>query len=128
MTTSWWNSPWTPERDAVLVQKWNTGLTAREIALLLWEGCNRNQVLGRGRRLGLPPLQRPKREVKEEKPQKPPKPPKIVKKPPDSFREPVGCRYMLNDDTRSPHWCDAARLEGIAWCEAHARIVYRSEE
>jgi GcrA cell cycle regulator len=45
---------WTDERVAMLTERWNAGISAGRIATEFGQGLNKNQVLGKVHRLGLP--------------------------------------------------------------------------
>lgn len=46
------NGNWTPQREAILTQRWMQGWSARQIGLEL--GVSRNSVIGKRIRMGLP--------------------------------------------------------------------------
>lgn len=45
---------WTPENEATLTRLWAEGVSTHDIAEALGEWCNRNKVIGKANRLGLP--------------------------------------------------------------------------
>ena len=63
------NSKWTAEEDAALADLWSQNLSAPEIGARL--NRNKNQVLGRAHRLGLPPKSRPLNLQRPPKPRPP---------------------------------------------------------
>jgi hypothetical protein len=133
-------TPWTSEQDARLVELWNAGKSAEEVALAI-EGKTRNAVVGRVSRLRRAGQILAKRDSKHKnaahrRPRKPraPKPqraPKIVLKPiVDTLEGSVvlldvtGCKWPVTSS--SPHrFCNRDRLGNEPYCEGHlARAIH----
>lgn len=142
-------SPWTEERDAELRRMWDSGMSAKQIAISLKCGLTRNAVIGRLHRLGLRRGDKPRIErvakVQAERVRtskavirlpRPARPPILPTEPLPEFRcEPIGpgvalldlqwrhCRWPVHRDGEPARFCGAERMPGTyAWCAAHRRI------
>ena len=135
---------WTPERENQLRELWNAGLSASRIAAELG-GTTRNAVIGKAHRLGLSGRTTRKgsgvskggmRLVSRSSS------PRIARahiRP--RYIEPVErsefavnleeltdkhCKWPLGDPrTREFHFCGAARMEGMSYCEYHCAVAYQ---
>ena len=135
---------WTAEEDAILNACWKSGMSARQIGPRVKK--SRNAVIGRLHRLRLQDdPTRPRRvKVKKEQPRMtrsyrkaapasapvltatplPPEPPV----PQGTLQlidlEPHHCRYVFGD-TRAEHgFCGCNVVQGLPYCEEHARLCY----
>ena len=132
-------SPWTGERDAILVRLWTEGFSASQIAAQISDVVvSRMAVIGRVHRLKLParkprqPARRKPRKVRMFVPKPPPpQPPKPPPPPPGEPKmrrlklvdlKPTSCRWPIGD---GPQWlfCGADRAEGGVYCPFHQRIA-----
>lgn len=128
------DSPWTPERDAVLVQLWSEGYSASQIAAqIMGVQVTRNAVIGRVNRLQLParkPRQRaitpgrrkPRVKIFEPKPPAPPPRPAASGAPrmrglPLLKLKPHHCRWPIGDGPFL--FCAADADEGEVYCGFH---------
>lgn len=133
---------WTPEREEMLKQLWQQGLSASRIAQELGS-TTRNAVIGKAHRLGL--SGRTTRKVG-------PKPasslsrssssatrmPRAISRP--RYIEPVErsayavnlvdlneqhCKWPVGDPrSKEFHFCGAARAESFPYCQYHAAVAY----
>lgn len=131
---------WTDERVNLLKQLWGEGKTAAEIAKVLGEGVTRNAVIGKAHRLKLSsrasPIQQNKKSTKNASVIDRPK---IKKQPvikninfkgkeiPLSELGPKDCRWPNGDprDKENFSFCGCKAVEGIPYCEEHAKIAYQ---
>lgn len=101
---------WSPERVALLEQRWKEGATCPAIADEI--GCSKNAVIGKARRIDLP----------MRLPGAPPKP-----KSHDPFENlgPRDCRWPIGHP-RDPgfHFCRDRVLPEKPYCEQHAAKAY----
>lgn len=118
---------WTDQRVAEMARRAAEGQSAQAIADAL--GLTKNQVVGKGRRMGLtfkgkaPPPPR-----KARRPAKPKAPPREGV-PLDDLPA-RGCRFAVNDSASAGGhlFCGAPAAEGKPYCVAHAALAYQSPE
>jgi len=116
---------WTPDRDAELRRLWATGEVCNKIALAM--GLSKNAVIGRSHRLNLPKRPSPivrKVSIQAKAVASKPIPVIQMKKRAALYAFPTGCRWIKNDDTQNPNWCDRPRAEGKPYCDEHCRRAY----
>ena len=138
------DSPWTPERDAVLVRLWAEGYSASQIAdQIMGVKVSRCSVIGRVHRLKLPgrkprqpaskspPRERRVRQFVPKPPAPPPRPEPPPPPPPGEPRmrklpllelKPTSCRWPVNDG-RPFLFCAATADEGEVYCGFHGRMA-----
>jgi GcrA cell cycle regulator len=124
------NSPWTQERDALLVRLWTEGHSASQIAAKLRWDVSRCAVIARAHRLNLAP--RKPRHVAVPKPP----PPRPVPPPPPSTSKakanapgmrrlrfielkPSNCRFPIEE---MGFFCGADAESGRVYCPFHQRM------
>lgn len=154
MRPSYSNSFWYQNEagDAKLTALWAEGHSATEIGRQL--GTNKNVIIGRARRLGLPPRPspikrdgeprvRPPKRMPEKAvtlpalpsvaalpkqvpvPKAAPKP--VVRKPVPVPRNP--CAWPIGSPKRPGfRFCDAPSVAGKPYCEAHCGVAYKKIE
>lgn len=102
---------WTAERIALVKERWEEGATCSAIAAEVGEGCTKNQIIGKARRLDLPMRFQPK-----EKP-----------KPRDPFDGLGGsdCRWPIgNPGDADFHFCGGSALPEKPYCDRHCAKAY----
>lgn len=134
-------TPWTAERDAVLVRLWAEGYSASQIAdQIMGVTVTRCAVIGRAHRLKLPPRKarepartpRPRR-TRGFVPKPPAPPPRPIPPPPPPPGAPQMRRLSLVElKPHHCHWpigdgpflfCGADAASGEVYCPFHQRIA-----
>ncbi len=103
---------WNKENTDTLMEMWQEGFTARQIANKLGQGVTRNAVIGKAHRLGL--SHRPVSIVKHNR------------SFPTLGKRHKTCRWIYGDRRdKTARFCDKPVGVGKSYCEEHALIVYR---
>ena len=127
---------WGEAATAQLRQRWADGAVTALIGAEL--GISKSAVVGKARRLGLPPRaspihaagqapvvrprKRPTRPAPAPAPE-PPAPPPVVVAPPPEPVAPRGCQYPRGSRPNWD-WCDAAVVGNGPYCREHHRVCY----
>jgi hypothetical protein len=122
------NTPWTFERDAVLIEMWAAGFSASQIANKFRDHLiSRCAVIGRAHRLNLSP-RRPRNAAVPKPPPPPPLSPPNPPPPPSApgmrrltfiELEPSSCRFPLEEVGL---FCGADAESGRVYCPFHQRL------
>ena len=143
--------PWTKEEEAIVIEMWNKGCPTQEIANSV--GRNRNSIIGKAARLGLP---KHAFTVRKELAMRTPRAPKKVwitpPKPPPTIPEPIPviqpslaippsldvpfmtinnnqCKAVTGRDTdeyRLVLFCGHPVLEGASYCPQHSARYFNA--
>jgi len=134
------NGDWTPDREAILTQRWMQGWSARQIGLEL--GVSRNSVIGKRIRMGLPdritprnprgtkqkplPRQKPKSALKLEVDAWPSKAPARTSESVRWLEHTQGQCEMLckGEEGALGYVCGAPTPLGQSWCKSCRKIAY----
>lgn len=115
---------WTPDQVAKLAELWATGLSGSQIAAQL--GRTKNAIIGRARRLGLPPRSSPiKRATIKLRP--------VTKRAPRQTHIPIPdlplsktrkCQWLGCSLNHNEPMCGAPAVEGRWFCPIHYARCY----
>jgi GcrA cell cycle regulator len=121
------NTPWTLERDELLIQLWGEGHSASQIAAKLRWDVSRCAVIARAHRLNLMPRKARHVAVPKPPPPRPQPPPSPRPSPPPApemrrlkFLElkPSSCRFPIEG-----LFCGADAESGRVYCPFHQRMT-----
>lgn len=136
---------WPAERDNLLRELWEQGLSARLCGIEL--GCTRNAVIGRAHRLGLPS----RKPTGPNGGRQPRKRKHVLRRtisphqfiweigepPIEKVHEPLGppvpfietklhhCRWIVGGEGIETLCCGVQHVEGYPYCRTHCRLAYR---
>lgn len=109
---------WTPRRIAALANLVADGLTSKEIAKRIGDGCTKNMVIGRMHRTGgqllVAPLQPP---------------PTLDQRLRFDRVQQRGCVWIIGDPQAEWEWCGAKlEMPGMPYCAHHAKESRNSRQ
>lgn len=146
MTAPYAGSPWSPELDAKLRQRWVEGTPTKAIGEEL--GLTKSAIVGRARRLGLAARPSPipaKQQALTREQQRaerralgntrgprstfgPPRPATVAAPMLFEEREGLRCRWPMWGYSERAGWpqrfCTASRRAGECYCDEHAAVAY----
>lgn len=103
---------WTTERIALVEQRWGEGLTCQAIAEEIGDGCTKNAIIGKVRRLDL--------EMRL-----PPPPPAPRPRDPFDGLAPSDCRWPIGHPGELEfHFCADRALPGKPYCDKHCARAF----
>lgn len=134
-------TPWDEEREALLRELWTTGLSAAEIGRRI--GVSKNAVIGKRKRLDLPPRPSPLQRIYVKRESKPKvagkvtlaplpsveRPVKVAPTPkpaaPAVYKRIVSCCWPIgHPGTASFRFCGEQSDPGRPYCLEHAKLAY----